>query len=115
MPILRERRAIEPVEKLDDERWTDFGDLLETGHFLLRVSGNGWSAQQLIDGDFLVMWNGSVIASLSVVAVVNRNETIVTQVIQGDDELWLLMSDSRSIAMQDTEILGILVGVIRRF
>ena len=71
--------------------------------------------QQLIDGDFLVMWNGSVIAGLSVVAVVNRNETIVTQVIQGDDELWLLISDSRSIAMQDTEILGILVGVICRF
>ena len=72
-------------------------------------------AQQLIDGDFLVMRNGAVQAGLSVLAVINPNEMIVTQVIQGDGELRLLISDSRSIAMQDAEILGILVGVIRRF
>ena len=61
------------------------------------------------------MRKGPVQAGLFVVAVINPNEAIVTQVIQGESELRLLISDSRSIAMQDAEIFGILVGVIRRF
>lgn len=116
LPVFGTITGNKPLQSQDGEQ-IDFAKLFDTsGHFTLRVNGDGFAGDQIQSGDHLVVnpqtscKNGEL-----VVAVVNGKQAVISRYYSERDGVRLESGSSDSIYSNDVEIVGIVVGMIRQF
>ncbi len=119
LPLAGQVAAGSPLLAEEQQEQQDFSSLFDSDeHFCLKVSGDSMIEAQIADGDYAVIRkqntcrNGEI-----VVALVDGDEATLKYFYKENDRIRLEPANStmESIIVDDAQILGVLVGVIRRY
>lgn len=119
LPLVGQVAAGQPVLAQEDLERVDFGHLFEPeDHFCLQVKGESMIEDQIAEGDFVIVKrqseckNGDI-----VVALVEGQDATLKRFYREPTEIRLVPANStmQPIIVKDVEILGVVVGVIRRY
>lgn len=119
LPLAGQIAAGNPVEAIEQAERVDFSSLFESrDHFCLQVSGQSMIEAQIADGDFAIIRkqataeNGQIVAAL-----VEGQDATLKRFFKERDRFRLEPANAtmRPIFSADVEVLGVLVGVIRRY
>ena len=119
LPLAGRIAAGIPLEAIEQADRIDFSPLFDSGeHFCLKVSGQSMIDAQIADGDFAVIKrqktadNGQIVAAL-----VDGEEATLKKFYRERDRFRLEPANAtmQPIYATDVNVLGVLVGVIRRY
>ncbi len=121
LPLLGKVAAGSPVEAINNtEDRLDFGELFGgDNHFALRVTGTSMIEDHIADGDFVVIRGQETARDGERVVAMIDGEVTLKKFYQGKDHVRLEPSNSAMPpiivpASERPQILGVLVGVLRR-
>ena len=120
LPILGTIAAGVPIATVEDQEQLDFADLIPRSSdvYALRVQGNSMIEDAICDGD-LVMVERRETANNgeTVVAVLPDEQTTLKRYYREEGRIRLQPANSTMspIYVNDVEIRGVVIGVIRRF
>ena len=113
-----ERRVLEPVE-LDDASGAPKELLRSPGTFALRVRGDSMAAEQLRDGDLILVRSTPAARDGDTVVALVRGEPAVRQYHRRDGRVVLRSADEQLApivaAEEETEVRGVVVAVVRKY
>lgn len=119
LPLAGRIAAGSPIEAVEQTERVDFSPLFEpSDHFCLKVAGQSMIEAQIADGDFAVIKkqstadNGQIVAAL-----VDGQEATLKRFYRERDRVRLEPANSsmQPIYASDVNVLGVLVGVIRKY
>jgi repressor LexA len=119
LPLAGQIAAGSPVLAVEDMERVDFAPLFkEEDHFCLKVKGDSMIDDQIADGDFAVIRrqrtarDGDIVAAL-----VDGSDATLKRFYKEKSRFRLQPANSRMkpIYSDDVEVLGVLVGVIRKY
>lgn len=119
LPLAGQIAAGSPVLAVEDMERVDFAPLFkEEDHFCLKVKGDSMIDDQIADGDFAVIRrqrtarDGDIVAAL-----VDGSDATLKRFYKEKNRFRLQPANSRMkpIYSDDVEVLGVLVGVIRKY
>ncbi len=101
-----------------DER-VDFGPLFDTeGHFCLRVKGDSMIEDQIADGDYVIVRRQSTCRNGEIaVALIEGEDATLKRFYKESNRIRLEPANSKMkpIYSNNVEVLGVVVGVIRKY
>jgi len=118
LPLAGQIAAGSPVLAEEDAERIDFADLFDAeDHFCLKVKGDSMIEDHISEGDFVIVnkqssaRNGEI-----VVALVDNQEATLKRFFKEANRIRLEPANSsmKPIYTNDVDILGVVVGVIRR-
>ncbi len=119
LPLAGRIAAGSPLEAVEQADRIDFSPLFEASdHFCLKVSGQSMIEAQIADGDYAVIRKQSTAENGQIVAaLVDGQEATLKTFYRERDRFRLEPSNStmQPIYATDVDVLGVLVGVIRRY
>ncbi len=119
LPMSGQIAAGSPVLAVEQEERIDFAPLFEDeSHFCLKVKGDSMIEDHIADGDYVIIRkaescrNGEI-----VVALVDGSEATLKRFYKEDGRFRLEPANStmKPIYSDNVDILGVLIGVIRRY
>ncbi len=118
LPLAGQIAAGSPVLAEEDTERIDFGDLFDTeDHFCLKVKGDSMIEDHISEGDFVVVNKQSSCRDGEiVVALVDGQEATLKRFYKEANRVRLEPANSsmKPIYANNVDILGVVVGVIRR-
>ena len=120
LPILGTIAAGMPIEAVEDRKQLDLGDWLPRGsnYFVLEVRGDSMIEDGIVDGDLVVVERRNTARDGEVVvALVEGRDATLKRFFHEGDRI-RLQPANRSMApiyVNDVEIQGVLVGLLRKF
>lgn len=119
LPLAGQVAAGTPLLAEEQREQQDFSSLFNTDdHFCLKVSGDSMIEAQIADGDFAVIHKQNTCTDGEiVVALVDGEEATLKYFHREADHIRLQPANSsmEPILVNDVQVLGKLVGVIRRY
>ncbi len=119
LPLAGQIAAGRPVLAVQQDERVDFANLFEAeDHFCLKVKGESMIDDQIADGDFVVVRkqetcrNGEI-----VVALVDGQEATLKKFYRERDRIRLEPANStmKPIFSDNVQVMGVVVGVVRRY
>jgi repressor LexA len=119
LPLAGQIAAGRPVLAVQQDERVDFANLFEAeDHFCLKVKGESMIEDQIADGDFVVVRkqetcrNGEI-----VVALVDGQEATLKKFYRERDRVRLEPANStmKPIFSDNVQVMGVVVGVVRRY
>lgn len=119
LPLAGTIAAGQPVQAVEQGERVDFAPLFDSDtHFCLKVVGNSMAQDQLTNGDFVIVnrqencEDGQI-----VVAVVDGHSTMIRRFMREGERVRLEASSPGTPPLYPVryELLGVVVGVIRKF
>ncbi len=118
LPLAGQIAAGSPVLAVEEQERVDFATLFDDErHFCLRVKGNSMIEDHIADGDYVVIRKQPTARDGEiVVALVDGMEATLKRLYRdgGQFRLEPANQEMEPIYSRDVEVLGVLVGVIRR-
>lgn len=118
LPLAGQIAAGSPVLAEEDTERVDFADLFDTDdHFCLKVKGDSMIEDHISEGDFVIVNKQSSCRDGEiVVALVDGQEATLKRFYKERDRVRLEPANSnmKPIYANNVDILGVVVGVIRR-
>lgn len=121
VPILGTIAAGAPIATLEDPETLDFADFTPPGKdiYVLRVSGNSMIEDSIRDGDLVVVEHRSTAHNgETVVAVLPGEEATLKRYYREADgriRLQPANAELRPVVVDEVEIRGVVIGVLRRY
>ena len=119
IPLAGAIAAGAPLETYEDVERVDFGEMFGHGdYYALKVRGESMIEDHIEDGDFVVVRKQQTAQEGQiVVALIDGCETTLKRFHKDSDRFRLEPANStmEPIYCNDLEILGVVVGVVRRF
>lgn len=110
--------AGQPIEAVEDAEVLDFDDWQQSGNnFALRVKGDSMVEAHIEDGDIVILKRQQTASNGQIVAVLDdQNEATLKKFYKEKNKFRLEPCNSKlkPIIRDKVEIMGILVGVVRR-
>ena len=119
LPLAGQIAAGRPVLAVQQDERVDFANLFEADdHFCLKVKGDSMIDDQIADGDYVVVRkqetcrNGEI-----VVALVDGHEATLKKFYRERDRVRLEPANStmKPIFSDNVQVMGVVVGVVRRY
>lgn len=109
-----------PIEALEDQEVIDLDEMFSSNKetFLLEVKGDSMIEDQIADGDFVVVeQRSSPVNGETVVALLPNGEATLKRFYREKGRIRLQPANAnyKPIIVDDVEIQGVVIGVIRRF
>jgi repressor LexA len=118
LPLAGQISAGSPVLAVEQRERVDFGSLFDaTDHFCLKVKGDSMIEDQIADGDYVVVRKQSTCRDGdTVVALIDSGDATLKRFYRDRNRIRLEPANSRMkpIYSSDVEILGVVIGVVRR-
>jgi repressor LexA len=119
LPLVGQIAAGRPVLAVQQDESVDFANLFEAeDHYCLKVKGESMIEDQIADGDFVVVRkqetcrNGEI-----VVALVDGQEATLKKFYRERDRIRLEPANStmKPIYSDNVQVMGVVVGVVRKY
>jgi len=108
-----------PLEAIEQDEKVDFSPLFNTeDHFCLRVKGDSMVDDQIAEGDYVVVRKQKTCRNGDIaVALVDGEEATLKRFYKEANRIRLEPANSRlkPIYSNDVQVLGVVVGVIRKY
>jgi repressor LexA len=119
LPLAGQIAAGSPVLAVEEGERIDFGPLFETDdRFCLKVKGDSMIEDQISDGDYVVVQSQETCRDGEiVVALVDGQEATLKRFYRERDQVRLEPANAsmRPIFSKNVDVLGVVVGVVRRY
>ncbi len=119
LPLMGQIAAGAPALAVEDREEVEFGELFtDDDHFCLKVSGESMIEAHIADGDYAIIRKQSTAHSGEIVAALVDGEDATLKHFYREEGRYRLEpanSTMEPIYSDDVEVLGTLVGVIRRY
>lgn len=121
LPLVGVIAAGQPVEAVETQETIDFRDLFDQPDlFVLRVRGDSMIEDQIADGDYVVVRKQSLARDGQIVVALVEGQDATLKRFYREGKTVRLEPANRSMEpivkpAQDVQILGVVVGVIRRY
>lgn len=119
LPLAGQIAAGSPLLAVEQDEKVDFGPLFESeDHFCLRVKGDSMIEDQISDGDYVIIRKQETCRNGEIaVALVDGEEATLKRFYKERDRFRLEPANSsmKPIYSKNVEILGVVVGAIRRY
>lgn len=118
LPLAGQIAAGQPVLAVESEERVDFADILDNNeHFCLRVKGDSMIEDQIAEGDYVIVHKQSTCHDGDiVVALVANDDATLKRFYKEENRVRLEPANSSMspIYSDQVEVLGVVVGVIRK-
>jgi repressor LexA len=120
LPLAGTIAAGRPIEAVEDRESLDLEDMFVTPHgtYVLRVRGDSMIEDSICDGDFVIVERRDHARDGEmVVALIDDGEATLKRLYREKNGIRLQPANPayEPIIVQDVQIQGVVVGVIRRF
>ena len=119
LPLAGQIAAGSPVLAVEEDERIDFSSMFDSDeHFCLRVKGDSMIEDQISEGDYVVVKKqGSCRDGEIVVALIDGQEATLKRFYKESNRIRLEPANSKMkpIFSDNVEIMGVVIGVVRRY
>lgn len=120
LPLVGEIAAGEPIEAIEDRQVLDVAEMLasEKERYVLRVAGNSMIDEQICDGDYVIVEKRqSADNGETAVALLEDGSATLKKIYRENGQVRLqpANADMQPIYVDNVQVQGVVIGVLRKY